>query len=77
MSGLVIGKKYADGWGVVHEIGGVTKENPDWVRTIQGKWYRQTYGRKIAYVLVDKTRPDGSRRHVPAEKSTYWDLRIG
>jgi len=72
---LEIGKQYKDGWGVVQTIGGITKVNPDWVWTIQGEWYRQSDGRKIDYPLVDKTRPDGARRHAVAKKATHWDLR--
>lgn len=75
-NGLVIGKKYEDGWGVVQEIGGVVRENPEWVWTIQGNWFRQSDGRKIGYVLIDVDRPDGSRRHMPAAKPSNWDLKI-
>jgi len=73
---LEIGKKYTDGWGSIHEVGGVTKANPDWVWTIQGNWYRQSDGRRIAYLLVDPTKPDGERRHVASKNPSNWDLRI-
>jgi len=77
MSNLEIGKKYVDGWGAEQEIGGPVKENPEWVWTIQGNWYRQADGRKIMYVLVDGTRHDGPRRHTAAAKPSSWDLRVG
>jgi hypothetical protein len=72
---IEIGKKYADGWGAEHTVGGVVKVNPEWVWTIQGNWYRQADGRRVMYVLIDATRHDGPRRHIPAAKPSSWDLR--
>lgn len=76
VTGLEIGKDYRDGWGVTSTVGGVVTMHPDWVWTIQGNWYRQSDGRKISYSPVDKTRPDGPRRHVPFEKASKWDLEV-
>ena len=73
---LVIGEKYKDGWGVESTVGGIVKNHPEWVWTVQGNWYRQFDGRWVAYLPIDKSRPDGMRRHVAAEKASNWDLVI-
>lgn len=69
-----VGKTYTDGWGVDHAIAGETALNPDWVFSIQGSWFRKTDGRYIAFVLIDKSKTDGGRRHVAAERPSKWDL---
>lgn len=73
---LEIGKTYVDGWGAERRVMGPTRVSPDWVWTLQGDWYRQSDGRKIGYVLMDKTKPDGPRRHEPMAKPSMWDLKI-
>ena len=76
MPKLEVGKKYTDGWGVTQTIGGVVKDHPEWVWSIQGNWYRESDGRKIAYLLIDrKGHLDGARHHVPAERPSNWDLK--
>lgn len=77
MIGLEIGKEYTDGWGTAQKVAGTVKGHPEWVWTVQGHWFRQADGRKIAYVLVDQTKPDGARRHVPAARVSNWDLKVG
>jgi hypothetical protein len=71
---IEIGKKYRDGWGAEHKIGGTTAVNSDWVYSIQGSWFRKDDGRYIGYRLIDPTKPDSTRRHVPSEHKTNWDL---
>lgn len=70
------GMKYKDGFGVEHTVMGTTKNNPDWVWTVQGCWYRRSDGRRIQYLAVDKSKPDGNRRHVAADRASSWDLIV-
>lgn len=73
---IEIGKTYKDGWGAEHRVAGLVASNPEWVWTIGGFWFRKSDGRKIAYTLVDSSKPDGIRRHAPASRATHWDLVI-
>lgn len=66
MTTLEIGKAYRDGWGTVFTIGGLTKDYPEWVWSIQGVWFRKSDGRKINY--------SKERGHYPMDKPTCWDL---
>lgn len=71
------GKQYTDGWGMTHVIGGETSINRDWVWSVQGTWFRKSDGRYIAFQLINESRPDGGRRHVPADRPSKWDLLLG
>lgn len=59
---IEVGKKYKDGWGVVYEVVGPTKENPEWARTTQGYWFRFSDGRHVT-------------RDGPHQPATDYDLR--
>ena len=60
---LEIGKEYRDGFGVRFRVMGPTRENPEWVWTLQGEWFEKASGRRIGYRPVDPRRPDGAYEH--------------
>ncbi len=50
---LVIGLEYRDGHGNRVNIQGTTKDNSDWVYSIQGNWYEQSTGLFLWYQPED------------------------
>lgn len=73
---IAIGKTYTDGWGKEHRVAGIVPAHPEWVWAIGGFWFRQSDGRKIVYPLMDPSKPDGPRRHVPGTGASNWDLKV-
>lgn len=47
---LEIGKEYLNGYGESVTIGGPTRDNPEWVWSIQGNWYVKETGEFLWYV---------------------------
>lgn len=57
---LETGKEYRNGHGDRVEIGGPTKDNPEWVYSTSGDWYDRHTGHFLWYdpqTLTHETRP--------------------